>query len=45
MQVNVDQSRCDNETFDVNNCRAVRLEIGSNRSNDAVTDMNILLSV
>ena len=45
MQMNVDQSRRDNETFDVNNGRAVRLEIGSYRSNDAVTDMNIILSV
>src|SRR4029077_12027314 len=45
VEMNVDQSRCDNQTFDVDNCRAVRLEIGSNGLDDAVADMNVLLSL
>ena len=45
MEMNIDQPRCDNETFDINSCRPLRLEISSNRRNKAVADMNVLQSV
>jgi hypothetical protein len=45
MEMNIDQPRRDNETFDVNSCRPLRLEIGSIATNKAVADMNVLQSV
>jgi hypothetical protein len=45
MEMNIDQPRRHNKTFDVDSYRAVRLEITSNGLDDAVADMNVLLSL
>jgi hypothetical protein len=45
MKMDVDQTWCNNKTFDVNEGRAFGLEIGSNCRDDAVADMNIVLPV
>ena len=45
MEMNVDESRRDDETLGVNNHGALCLEIGSNGRNDAIADMNVPLPV
>jgi hypothetical protein len=45
VKMNIDQSRCNDKTIQVNNRSAIRFEIGANGGNDAITDMNVVLSV